>query len=135
MNKYLLLSIAILIPVALGIFYYKFYNPDDHISIQCGLYKLTGYLCPGCGGQRAFHHLLHGHIFAALRSNAVFILGLPFLLYLYFVCIKVYIFKESKYLNSFAFSSTFGYSILIILLVFFIIRNIPVTPFTYLIPS
>ena len=28
----------------------------------CVLHNLTGYYCPGCGGTRAIHALLHGHI-------------------------------------------------------------------------
>lgn len=135
MKKHFLLLIAILVPLALVVFYYEYYNPDNQLSIQCGLYKMTGFLCPGCGGQRAFHHLLHGEIISALKHNAIFILGFPFLAYLYFACVKIYIFKDEKYHNSFVFSSSFGYSFIIILLVYFIIRNIPIWPFTYLLPN
>ena len=132
MKKYILLFIAIIIPLLIVVFYYKYYNEDDNLSIQCGLYKLTGFLCPGCGGQRSFYHLLHGHILAALQYNALLVVGLPVFLYLYFVSVKVYIFKDKKYLNSFIFSSTFAYSLLVVFSVYFIIRNIPYEPFTYL---
>jgi len=135
MIKRFLLILAIIVPLAVVLFYYKFYDAGNSYSIQCGLYKLTGYLCPGCGGQRALHHLLHGELIQALRSNAVFIIGLPFLIYLYYVCVRVYIFNDRRYNSSFVFSSAFGYSILIILLIFFILRNIPFVPFTYLLPS
>ncbi len=36
----------------------------------CTFHKLTGLYCPGCGGQRALHALLHGRIMEALRLNA-----------------------------------------------------------------
>ncbi len=35
----------------------------------CPFHRLTGWYCPGCGGQRALHELLHGHFAAALRLN------------------------------------------------------------------
>lgn len=130
--KKFLLFIFIAIPIALIVFYYSFYDANTPYSIQCGLYRATGLLCPGCGGQRAFHHLLHGHILTALQYNAVFILGLPFLIYLYYIIINVYIFNKKGYLNSFVFTGKFGYSILIIFSIFFILRNIPYKPFIYL---
>jgi hypothetical protein len=35
----------------------------------CPFHRITGWYCPGCGGQRALHELLHGHFAAALRLN------------------------------------------------------------------
>ena len=35
----------------------------------CPLRALTGWLCPLCGGLRAAHALLHGHILEALTLN------------------------------------------------------------------
>ncbi|MFG2633125.1 DUF2752 domain-containing protein [Streptomyces sp. NPDC048362] len=37
----------------------------------CPLYRLTGLYCPGCGGLRATHALLHGDVLTALRDNAL----------------------------------------------------------------
>jgi hypothetical protein len=50
-----------------------------HVSIfpPCLFHELTGLDCPGCGGQRAAHQLLHGHLIAAIRLNAMFVLSLP----------------------------------------------------------
>lgn len=44
---------------------------------KCALYWLTGLKCPGCGGQRAVHCLLHGDIVGALRHNAYVLTFLP----------------------------------------------------------
>src|SRR5512140_1540078 len=44
----------------------------------CYFHRLTGLQCPGCGGLRAAHQLLHGHVVAALRLNAFLVLCLPF---------------------------------------------------------
>jgi hypothetical protein len=44
---------------------------------RCQLHAMTGLACPGCGGLRALHALLHGEIVAALRLNPLFVAGLP----------------------------------------------------------
>lgn len=38
---------------------------------------LTGYLCPGCGSQRAIHALLHCDVAAAFCVNPYLVLMLP----------------------------------------------------------
>ncbi len=35
----------------------------------CLFYRTTGWKCPGCGGLRAAHQLLHGHLVAAFDLN------------------------------------------------------------------
>lgn len=43
---------------------------------RCALHEITGWQCPGCGGLRAMHQLLHGHLGAAWELNPlVFILA------------------------------------------------------------
>ena len=44
---------------------------------QCGLYVATGLTCPGCGGLRAAHQLLHGNVSAAFALNPLFIVLIP----------------------------------------------------------
>lgn len=46
---------------------------------RCAVKWVTGLSCPGCGSQRAFDALLHGHPLEALRFNLIL---LPALLYL-----------------------------------------------------
>jgi hypothetical protein len=54
------------------------FNPAEHGFYPfCLLYQTTGLLCPGCGGLRAVHQLLHGHLAAAFRFNALFVCSLP----------------------------------------------------------
>jgi hypothetical protein len=55
-----------------------FFNPaQSSFYPTCVFYKTTGLLCPGCGCLRAMHQLLHGHIEAAFRFNALFVSSLP----------------------------------------------------------
>jgi len=44
---------------------------------RCTFHEWTGLQCPGCGGLRATHELLHGHLAEAWRLNALFVASLP----------------------------------------------------------
>ena len=53
-------------------------NPADHaLYPACWLYATTGLKCPGCGGLRATHELLRGHLLAAWALNPLVILLTP----------------------------------------------------------
>lgn len=54
------------------------FDPAQHgFYPRCQLHRLTGLQCPGCGGLRALHALLHGHVMEAVRLNPLFVLALP----------------------------------------------------------
>jgi hypothetical protein len=45
-------------------------DPAQHAFYpRCLFHATTGLYCPGCGGLRGLHELLHGHWLAALRLN------------------------------------------------------------------
>lgn len=52
------LILALVLGLAWKSGYFLWIFPPD----GCVLHNLTGYYCPGCGGTRAIHALLHGHI-------------------------------------------------------------------------
>lgn len=112
----------------LGLLYYYF-----HVDIAqqgsfippCLFKMITGYSCFGCGAQRALHSLLHGDILEALTQNALFILSLPFLLLLYGRIIKNYLLSQPKR-KGFLFEGKTAYLVIAALLIFWIIRNLPV---------
>ncbi|MGW7099750.1 DUF2752 domain-containing protein [Streptomyces sp. NPDC054838] len=49
-------------------------NQPGHYPV-CPLLRLTGILCPGCGGLRSAHAFAHGDLVTALGDNAVAVLG------------------------------------------------------------
>jgi hypothetical protein len=54
------------------------FNPAQHAFYpQCFFHQVTGWQCPGCGGLRAMHQLLHGHFLTALHFNALAVGSLP----------------------------------------------------------
>lgn len=73
----------VLIFSALGgfVFLYKEYNPSTAgFFPACPFHSLTGLQCPGCGSQRAVHHLLNFEIGKAFAKNALLILAIPYLI-------------------------------------------------------
>jgi hypothetical protein len=59
-------------------------DPAQHEIYPCMLYATTGLRCPGCGGLRATHQLLHGHLGAAWALNPLAVLLVP--LYAWLAC-------------------------------------------------
>ena len=57
------------------------FAPDQHgFYPRCFFYALTGWQCPGCGGLRAMHSLLHGDIGAAFAYNPLLVSLVPAML-------------------------------------------------------
>jgi len=88
----------------------------------CPLHQMTGLWCPGCGSTRAFHQLLHGNLIAAFRFNPLAILMLPLAGYLV-IRGDVSTLKPAGI-----------WALLIAIVMFGVLRNIPVYPFTLLAP-
>jgi hypothetical protein len=95
----------------------------------CGLYHWTSLLCPGCGSLRALHHLTHGELGAALQRNALVILALPAAalgaLALRFPSAMALLRPHFKWM---------GWVVGGAVVLFGILRNIPVEPFSWLAP-
>ena len=99
---------------------------------KCTLFEITGIYCPGCGSTRALRHLLCGNIAKAFSYNPLFVSCLPFFLwwgYRYYL-------KQSEsvpfpaWMRSYAFNLT----VAIVLVVYFVARNLPWWPFSLLAP-
>ena len=58
-----------------------FVDPRESSVSVCGLKQLTGLDCPGCGGTRATHLILHGQFREAARYNIFWTLTWPLWLY------------------------------------------------------
>jgi hypothetical protein len=77
--------IAAATPVlAAAIWYVGAHNPHDSRALmpRCPIKALTGWDCPGCGGLRLTHDLLHGQWAMAWHDNAVLLALAPLLIYL-----------------------------------------------------
>jgi hypothetical protein len=125
--------IGILLAALLLAFLYFFVNPSQvNYFPKCPLYATTGIYCPGCGSQRATHELLHFHILGVIKQNLLYLFGLLLLFYHLLITSINYFFNKKIY-NYLYYPKT-PWIILIIILVFWILRNLPYYPFTLLAP-
>jgi hypothetical protein len=113
--------LCILIAVGVAVLY--LFNPAQFgFYPTCIFYKTTGLLCPGCGTLRAMHQLLHGHVLAAFRFNALIVSSLPFLA---FGCTQAVRSKAANKPALIWIRSNWLWVVLAILIVFGILRNLP----------
>lgn len=90
---------------------------------RCPFYLLTGLYCPGCGSLRATHYLLQGDVTSSIRHHPLFLPLLLFILVLY-----------GKRLYEFRFKTTVSFrgelyccvAVLVLFVLFFVMRNIPI---------
>lgn len=125
------LLVGLLVPliiVFLLIYIYKFGSP-----LFCVFYKATGLYCQGCGSGRALTSLLHLRILDSLHNNLLF-LPLSVLILWYFLHTYLLFVTGRNLLPMFSISRDFILVLFIIVLVFIVLRNIRIFPFTLLAP-
>ncbi len=115
-------------------FIYFNINPSEANFIpKCPLYSTTGVYCPGCGSQRALHDLLHLNIKEVIGHNLLFLLGL-FIIGYHFIIEGINLLKKTK-INNLLYHPKTPIFLLIIIVLFWILRNIPFYPFSLLAPD
>lgn len=98
----------------------------------CPLYALTGFACPGCGLTRGFHALFHGDVLTALDFNAL--IPIWALIFGYVSISLVLLAVRGKGLSIWMTRPKFLWAFMVVLLLFGVVRNIPIWPFTILFP-
>ncbi|MDP4178320.1 MAG: DUF2752 domain-containing protein [Bacillota bacterium] len=134
-NKMALLIIVILGIASCGACIYLYYHSpfEKNIFPICLFRTIFHLYCPGCGATRATYELIHGNILKALRFNLLYVLSIPFMVYLTLSVIEIKI--NDKLLLPSIYFSKFGVIMMcVVILIFCILRNIPIYPFTLLAP-
>ena len=106
-------------------------NPETtSIFPKCPFFALTNWYCPGCGSLRATHHLLNGRIIEALTFNPLYVAALPLLAYAFAAGSRLPRRTPSRPLPA-----IWIYLLLILILAYWVVRNLPVYPWTWLAPG
>jgi hypothetical protein len=98
----------------------------------CRFHALTRLHCPGCGTGRAMHELLHGNVWAAMRLNPLAVLLLPPVAYGMLSIALQYVGRKplpSKFIPAF-----WIWMLLAVIVLYWILRNVPYYPCTLLAP-
>ncbi len=121
MRKSTIIAVATIVIVAAIIVVYYTFDPAQYSFFpRCPSKLITGYDCPGCGTQRAFHALLNGNLAEALHHNAILLLAVPFLVvYAAASILKKRLPRFHAAMNS----SIVCWTVLGILLLWWVVRN------------
>lgn len=109
------------------------YDPSRvQVLPPCIFHSVTGLYCPGCGSTRAMHALLHGNIIQALRFNLLAVVAMPFIA-------GAIILSFLRSLTSWRvpkldLGHKFPLIVFIVIIVFWVLRNIPIYPLNLLAP-
>ena len=104
---------------------YKTYNPlEVGFFPRCPFHILTGFLCPGCGSQRALHHLLNGNIALALDKNALFLIALPYISFGAFLDLKNNCNSKLIQIRKTLYGTSAIWIVLSIIIIFWLVRNL-----------
>jgi len=116
------------------VFVYYYINPSEVDFLpKCILFTTTGLYCPGCGSQRATHHLLNFNILGVLQQNLFYFVVLLLVGYHLIISSINLLFK--KHIYNYLYHPKTPVLFLIFLILFWILRNIPFFPFNQLAPK
>lgn len=119
--------------IVLSLLYFFIDARANNLFPKCPFYILTGLFCPGCGSQRAISALLHLDISSAIRYNVLLVAALPVLAFSGYASV-VNTFGKRQVNQKLFHSVTFIWIIIVLVIAFWILRNVSVHPFHLLAP-
>lgn len=131
--KKFLNGILLLIILGVAVLFFTLDPAKHKIFPSCAFHSLTGAYCPGCGSQRALHSLLHLDFAGVISYNFLFIPAALLILYHYTHPLLNRWFKW-KLPNLFYMKNT-PWVIFVVVILFWILRNLPWYPFNILAPG
>lgn len=109
------------------------YDPSaSGVYPPCLFHLATGLHCPGCGTGRALHHLAHGRVGQAFSMNVLSMVLLPVVAW---EAVATNWTSSRRRLPRIFASYRSVYLLLFVVALFWIARNIPSPPFSYLAPG
>ena len=101
----------------------------------CLFHEWTGLFCPGCGITRCLHALLHGHFATAWAMHPLAVLTLPLLSLMIFHMMMGAPQWRYPWLNTTLHHLFNARPWALLIVAFFVLRNIPYPPFVWLAPG
>lgn len=102
-------------------------NPSNAYP-KCPMKAFTGIDCPGCGGLRATHAMLHGDFHSAIDHNVLAVILVPLMAYM---LVRWMLAQFDIELPRIPWPRWTSWALPIALLLFTVLRAIPNTPFAY----
>lgn len=133
-----MLSGLAMIAAAVGVLIFRSNNPESAAnrfpSPVCPSYTFAGIHCPGCGATRAVHALANFDVPAAWRKNSLLVIALPFLLVAGAGRWLRWIAPKLNWPPKWNLPHAVQWSILVVILAYGVLRNVPVEPFSLMAP-
>ncbi len=126
--------IAAVPAAAAAVILLRIFDPaSSGIFPPCPVHYLTGWYCPGCGSLRALHALLHGNLMQAWAMNPLTVMLLPFLSY--GLISEGLVRVRGRGLPQPSLSAVQIRALFLVIVIFGVVRNLPVRPFALLAPG
>ena len=100
---------------------------------DCYILSATGLYCPGCGMTRSLHSIVHGEFLQAGRYNFMvfLIIGICIIFYVLYFGWR---FFNLNIISKIDIKPRYVFGFLIVILLYFVLRNVPFAPFNYFTP-
>jgi len=125
-RRHHLIYAAVIAGLCLAVFLLYFFPPaETRFYPRCIFHAVTGLECPGCGSLRAAHSVLHGDFAMAFRLNPLLFVLLP-------LAGLTWVIYRPAGLS--AVPAKWIWTLLGVIIAFGVLRNLPLTPFSYFNP-
>ncbi|MCP2260868.1 Protein of unknown function (DUF2752) [Streptoalloteichus tenebrarius] len=121
------LGVAALAAVGCGVVLWADPTAPGNPLPTCPTKAWLGLVCPGCGALRMTYSLLHGDLLAAAHYNAVALVALPLLVWTWVGWTRGRL--AGRPVRSWQHHRRAPMAVLAVLVVWWVVRNIPVDPF------
>lgn len=121
-------AVAIWLALAAASIYLFIFEPGrSGFFPACPFRTLTGFTCPGCGSTRGLHRLLHGDVIGAFEFNPLFVVSVPFLLFVLLGYTAAAV--KGRGFSTSGINSKYIWMMFVVIMSFWIFRNTPLYPF------
>lgn len=125
-------ALRIFMIVGVAVFLFAVSPKDCRWIPCCPFYWATGLYCSGCGTLRGLHELFHGNVVRAAKYNIMVFVLVPVAIGV--LTSEVAILLRGRPLSLWRCSARECRILVVVLVLHFVLRNIPVYPFRLLAP-